>query len=79
MKQITQLFLKSEGPTLSNTENELESVAYIEKVCIESQFNYCPFLIWMFHSRTLHNKINRLHERALRIVYSDYESCSVSL
>ena len=28
----------------------------------------------MFHSRTLHNKINRLHERALRIVYSDYES-----
>ena len=40
---------------------------------IESQFNYCP-LIWMFHSRTLNNKINRLHERALRIVYSDYKS-----
>ena len=28
----------------------------------------------MFHSRTLNNKINRLHERALRIVYSDYKS-----
>ena len=24
---------------------------------IESQFGYCP-LIWMFHSRTLNNKIN---------------------
>ena len=25
----------------------------------------------MFHSRTLNNKINRLHERALRLVYDD--------
>ena len=25
----------------------------------------------MFHSRTLNNKINRLHERALRLVYND--------
>ena len=40
---------------------------------IESQFSYCP-LIWMFHSRTLNNKINRLHEKALRIVYGDYKS-----
>ena len=39
---------------------------------IESQFSYCP-LIWMFHSRTLNNKINRLHEKALRIVYGDYK------
>ena len=35
-----------------------------------SQFSYCP-LIWMFHSRTLNNRINRLHERTLRIVYQD--------
>ena len=40
---------------------------------IESQFSYCP-LIWMFHSRTLNNKINRLHEKVLRIVYVDYKS-----
>ena len=40
---------------------------------IESQFSYCP-LIWMFHSRTLNNKINRLHEKQLRIVYADYQS-----
>ena len=25
----------------------------------------------MFHSRTLNNRINRLHERALRLVYKD--------
>ena len=35
-----------------------------------SHFNYCP-LIWMFHSRVLNNKINRLHERCLLIVYND--------
>ena len=28
----------------------------------------------MLHSRTLNNKINRLHDRALRIFYSDYKS-----
>ena len=37
---------------------------------ISSHFGYCP-LVWMFHSRILNNKINRIHERALRIVYKD--------
>ena len=45
----------------------------IAKTFIESQFNYCP-LVWMFVDRTLNSKINRLHERTLRIVYYDYES-----
>ena len=40
------------------------------KVFIESQFNNCP-LQWMFHSRTKNDKINRIHERALRLVYSE--------
>ena len=51
----------------------LEKRRILRKTFIESQFNYCP-LIWMFHSRTINNKINRLHERALRIVYSDFKS-----
>ena len=38
-----------------------------------SQFNYCP-LIWMCHSRENNNKINRLHERCLRIIYNDKRS-----
>ena len=40
---------------------------------ILSHFGYCP-LVWMLHSRKLNHRINRLHERALRIVYDDYES-----
>ena len=34
---------------------------------ITSQFSYCP-LVWMFHSRTLNNRINKIHEKALRLV-----------
>jgi hypothetical protein len=39
----------------------------------KSQFNYCP-MVWMFHSRSMNNKINRLHERCLRIIYNDKSS-----
>ena len=28
----------------------------------------------MFHSRKLNNRINNIHERALRLVYKDYTS-----
>ena len=51
----------------------------IAKKCIlmnaffTSQFSYCP-LVWMCHSRANNNKINRLHERCLRIVYNDKQS-----
>ena len=51
----------------------LEKRRIVMKTFIESQFNYCP-LIWMFHSRNMNNKVNRLHERALRIVYFDFKS-----
>ena len=37
---------------------------------VESQFKYCQ-IVWMFQSRRTNSKINRLHERALRIVYDD--------
>ena len=36
----------------------------------EVQFNYNP-LIWPLHSRKINNKINRLHERRLRILYNN--------
>ena len=38
-----------------------------------SQFSYCP-LIWMFHSRIINKKINRLHKRCFRIIYCDKQS-----
>ena len=42
----------------------------IMKSFINSQFGYCP-LVWMFHSRKLNIRINKIHERALRLVYKD--------
>ena len=45
----------------------------IMKAFVQSQFGYCP-LVWMCHSRVLNSRINRIHERALRIVYNDYTS-----
>ena len=45
------------------------------KAFITSRFSYSP-LIWMFHSRNLNNKINRIHERALRLVYQNNLSIS---
>ena len=37
---------------------------------MNSKFDYCP-LVNIFHSRTLNNQINEIHERALRTVYKD--------
>ena len=45
----------------------------IMKPFVTSQFGYCP-LIWMFHSRRINNKINSIHERALRITYQGHIS-----
>ena len=50
----------------------LEKREIVMKTFIEYQFNCWP-LIWMFHSPTINNIINLLHERALRIV-SDFKS-----
>ena len=48
------------------------------KAFIASEFGYCP-LVWMFHSRKLNSRVNKLHERALRIVYQDYASSFTEL
>ena len=41
---------------------------FIADAFIMPQFSYCP-LIWMFHSRAMEHKINRIHERSLRLIY----------
>ena len=38
-----------------------------------SRFSYCP-LVWMFHDRASNNKINKVRERALRIIHKDSTS-----
>ena len=45
----------------------------LTKASIESQFGYCP-LVWMCCNRSCNNRINHLHERALRFIYNDKAS-----
>ena len=40
---------------------------------ITAQFSYAP-VVWMFHSCKLKNHLNRIRERALRIMYQDHNS-----
>ena len=54
---------------LSNYMDE-EKLRVITNAFVTSQFSYCP-LIWMFHSRRVNIRINRIHEKALRLVYND--------
>ena len=45
----------------------------IVNLFMTSHFCYC-ILVWMFHSRRLNNRIDHIHERALRIIYQAYKS-----
>ena len=49
---------------------DFEKRRSLMKAFVIPQFNYCP-LIWMFHNRALNNRINKIHERALRLVYQN--------
>ena len=40
---------------------------------ILSSLSYCP-LIWMFCGKTSNREISRIHKRALRILFTDYEA-----
>ena len=40
------------------------------KTFIESQFKYC-LLVWRFYERKINDKINKLYERTLRVVYNN--------
>ena len=51
----------------------IEKRRIIIKAFIESQFEYCP-LVWIFLSQGINNKINQIHERALRITYNNKSS-----
>ena len=49
---------------------ELPKRRILMKAFFKAQFNYCH-AVWMFHSRSLNNKMNQLHECCLRIIYND--------
>ena len=52
---------------------KIENRRTMIKPFVTSQFSYYS-LIWMFYSRRLNNKINSIHERALRITCQDATS-----
>lgn len=47
-----------------------EKLVLLVKSYVTSQFNYCS-LLWSYTSRSNNNRINSLHERALRLVDGD--------
>ena len=51
----------------------LEKRRLIMETFANLRIGYSP-LLWMFHNKTLSNRINRIHERALRTVYRDKTS-----
>ncbi len=60
---------------LSRVSNymDLKQKKIIMHAFMLSQFGYCP-LVWMLHGRELNSRINKIHERSLRIVYQDNKS-----
>ena len=52
----------------SHINTDKKSLLY--KSMIKSQFAYCP-LVWMFCFRQSNNLINKVHERALKLIYQD--------
>ena len=79
--------VKSLCKKASQKLNALSRVAYqldfnerkpLMSAFIASQFFYAP-VVWMFHSRKQNNHINRIHERALKAVYTDHNSLSDKL
>ena len=51
----------------------LKRLIFNSIIIIKSQFNFCP-LIWMFSRRTSNNTINKIDERALRLILNDHTS-----
>ena len=49
---------------------EYRKKCLIIKAFIFLQFNYC-LLVWMFHTKQPNNRINSLHEKALRVRYQE--------
>ena len=76
-KHVENIFQKASKKlnALARVTNymELPKRRILMNAFFKAQFNYCP-AAWMFHNRSLNNKMNRLHERCLRIIYNDKHS-----
>ena len=77
-KKHVNVLCKKAGQTLHalaciSNYMDTEKLKIMIITSVISQFSYCR-LVWMFHDRSVDKKINKIHERALRIAYKD--SCS---
>ena len=61
--------IKSSYPVPSYKAHNYYQRQLLMRSFIMSQFSYCRFT-WMCHSRNINNKINKLYECALRLVYN---------
>ena len=52
---------------------DLPKMKVLMKAFITSQFSYSS-LIWVLHSRTLNDRINNIHESAMKLTYKDHKS-----
>ena len=56
-----------------STYMEKPQLEFASTTFIISHFSYCQ-LVWMFHDSASNNKINKIHERAFRIIHKDSTS-----
>ena len=52
---------------------ELSKRKILVNAYFSSQFNYYS-LVWIFNIPALNSKLNRLHEKCLRLIYNDMQS-----
>ena len=76
-EHLTNIYLKANRKLTIFTKIrkylDFNKVRLLFKSLFESQFKYCP-LTQIFYSSKTNNRINKLHETAFRLVYSDYET-----
>ena len=67
--------IRTELSALCRISNYIDSdkCKLLVNAFVKSQFSYCP-LTWMFCTRESNYRLNRVHERALRIISKDYIS-----
>ena len=77
-KEHIESFCKKASQKNNALSRFASSMSFVQIRLITNSFVICHFLycpvVWMFHSRKLNARINRLHERALRVVYRDFDS-----
>ena len=66
----------SQSKSQSSGKNFIFNEIWTKKLYSQFIHNFPSLLslVWLFHSRRLNNRINHIHESALRIIYQDYSS-----